>query len=64
MNYLVVTVESYQGVKRRALWQKCSLKEFGYFHFGAFVKENMFKVLVPPLEVSKAGLDGDWGNLV
>lgn len=62
MIYLVVRVECYQGVKRRAMWQKCPLKELGYFHFGAFVKENMFKVLVPPLEMSKASLDGAWGN--
>lgn len=65
MNYLFVRVECYQGVKRRAMWQKCPLKKKkGYLRFGTFVKENMFKVLVSPLEVPRARLDGAWGNLV
>lgn len=41
-----------------------SEKKKGYLRFGTFVKENMFKVLVSPLEVPRARLDGAWGNLV
>lgn len=45
---------------KNALWKK----KKGYLRFGTFVKENMFKVLVSPLEVPRARLDGAWGNLV